>query len=99
MNPPPPAPVREQRLLRHARREGALLLFVWAGALTWSVGGGYLFGYGRNPADVALILGIPDWIFWCVFVPWGVSVLFSTWFCFAYMADDDLGRDQGEPHA
>ena len=91
-----PAPDREQRLLRNARREGLLILFVWAVALLWSVGGGYLFGYNRNAADVQFILGIPDWIFWCVVVPWVVCVAFATWFCFGIMADDDLGRDQGE---
>jgi hypothetical protein len=91
-----PTSGREQRLLRNARREGVLLLFAWAIALTWSVGGGYQFGYRRNANDIQLILGIPDWIFWCVVVPWTACVLFSTWFCFGIMADDDLGRDQGE---
>ena len=48
-----------------------------------------------------LILGIPDWIFWSVVAPWIIVLAFSVWFCFAYMADDDLGQDQGEgaPHA
>jgi hypothetical protein len=96
MNPPPPPPAREQRLLRNARREGVLLLIAWAVALAWSVGGGYLFGYGRDPATITTILGIPDWIFWCVVVPWFVCVAFAVWFCFGYMADDDLGRDRYE---
>jgi hypothetical protein len=87
---------KEQQLLRHARREGLVVMTVWAVALVWSVGGSYLFGYNRNSDDVGLILGFPDWVFWCVVVPWLVCLLFSVWFCFAYMADDDLGHDPDE---
>ena len=39
---------------------------------------------------------MPDWVFWGIAVPWLVCVLFTTWFCFFYMADDDLGRDPDE---
>jgi hypothetical protein len=45
---------------------------------------------------MTLILGIPDWICWSVILPWVVCLLFSIWFCFRYMADDDLGHDPGE---
>ena len=43
---------------------------------------------------MGLILGMPDWVFWSVALPWAVCFVLSTWFCFGYMADDDLGRDQ-----
>jgi hypothetical protein len=95
-------PIRkEQQLLRHARREGLLIMAVWAVALLWFLIVGYLLGYRRDSSEIGLILGIPDWIFWSVVVPWIVILAFSVWFCFAYMADDDLGQDQGEdaPHA
>jgi hypothetical protein len=99
-DPPRPAD-KEQQLLRHARREGLLILAVWAVCLIWSVGGSALFGYGRNPEDISLILGMPDWVFWFVALPWGVCLVFSVWFCFAFMADDDLGQDpeEGPGHA
>ena len=101
MTQPLPPTDREQLLLRHARREGLIILTVWAIALIWSVGGCYLLGYGRDPATMTMVLGVPDWIFWCVFLPWGLCVLFAVWFCFGIMADDDLGRDRAEdePHA
>jgi hypothetical protein len=41
---------------------------------------------------------MPAWVFWGVVLPWGVCLLFSVWFCFGYIADDDLGRDP-EPGA
>jgi hypothetical protein len=87
---------KEQQLLRHARREGLLIMAVWAAALVWSVGSGYVLGYYRQPQEVDLILGIPNWVFWSVVLPWGTSLAFSVWFCFACMADDDLGHDPEE---
>lgn len=101
MPPALPPADKEQQLLRHARREGAVILAAWAIALVWTVAVGYLLGYRRDSAAIMLILGIPDWIFWSVVVPWVVCFLFSIWFCFAYMADDDLGQDpdEGPGHA
>ena len=97
---PPAPPGKEQRLLRHARREALLIMIVWAAALAWSVGAGYVLGYDPR-REVRLILGMPDWVFWCIFVPWGCCVLLTAWFCFFFMADDDLGqdRDGGDGHA
>jgi hypothetical protein len=87
---------KEQQLLRHARREALLIMLVWAVALVWSVGSGYVLGYERRPEEIGVILGIPDWVFWSVVLPWAICLAFSVWFCFAYMADDDLGQDPEE---
>jgi hypothetical protein len=93
MKPPPP---REQQLLRHARREGLVIMAAWTLALLWSVGYGYLAGYHRPATEITLILGMPDWVFWSVVLPWGICFAFSVWFCFFFMADDDLGQDPDE---
>ena len=93
---PSEPPGKEQRLLKHARREGRLILAVWALALVWSVGYGYFAGYNRPAGPIPLVLGMPAWVFWSVVVPWALSLLFSIWFCFFYMADDDLGEDRPE---
>ena len=87
---------KEQRLLRHARREGLVILIVWGLALCWSVGSAYVLGYGRDVQDIRLILGMPDWVFWSVVFPWVLCLAFSVWFCFFFMADDDLGTDRFE---
>ena len=101
MTTPTPPTGKEQQLLRHARREGLLIMAVWTLCLIWSVASGYFLGYRRPAAEMTLILGIPDWVFWSVVLPWGLCFLFSIWFCFAYMADDDLGHDpdEGAGHA
>jgi len=94
MTTPPKPPNKEQQLLRHARREGLLVMAVWTACLIWSMTAGYFMGYRRSPAEMSLIFGIPDWIFWSVVLPWALCLAFSVWFCFAFMADDDLGQDQ-----
>jgi hypothetical protein len=102
MTPHPPKPAaKEQQLLRNARREGLLIMLVWAVALIWSVGSGYYLGYDRPAGAIPLVLGMPAWVVWSVVAPWGFCLLFSVWFCFLYMADDDLGQDpeQGDDHA
>jgi Protein of unknown function (DUF997) len=96
MHRPSTTPGKEQQLLRHARREGLVILAVWAAALVWSVLSGYLLGYRRGPGEMVLILGVPDWICVSVILPWAVCFLFSIWFCFRYMSDDDLGQDPDE---
>ena len=99
MRPPDDSAGKEQRLLRNARREASLIMALWAATLIWSVTTGYKLGY-HQPADaVPLILGMPAWVFWSVVLPWGVCLLFSIWFCFVFMADDDLGEDQGDDQA
>lgn len=100
MAPPPETTGKEQRLLRHARREGLLIMAVWAAALLWSCLGSYATAYRRPVEQITLILGMPDWVFWFVALPWAVCLAFTAWFCFAHMADDDLGQDleEGRPH-
>jgi hypothetical protein len=97
MSNPRPTGGREQRLLRNARREGLVIMAAWAVALLWSVGVSWLWGYGRDARDIGLVLGMPDWVFWGIALPWAVGLVFSVWFCFRYMADDDLGQDPEEP--
>jgi hypothetical protein len=95
----PHEPGKEQQLLQHARREGAVILVVWLVCLVWSVSSGYVWGYQRSATDMSLILGMPDWVLWSVVLPWGLCLSFSVWFCFGFMADDDLGEDpQEEQH-
>jgi hypothetical protein len=95
----------EARLVRHARREAAIVLAVWAAALLWTVGTCYLRGYRHAPDswpvrwglaeprtadDLRLIAGFPDWIFVGLVVPWLLCTAFTIGFCF-FMTDDDLG--------
>jgi len=87
---------KEQRLLSTARREGLVIMVLWAACLVWSVSSGYVLGYHRPAMEIRLLFGMPDWVLWSVVLPWVVCLAFSVWFCFVYMADDDLGSDPEE---
>jgi hypothetical protein len=90
--PPPYDPV-----LLHARRESISILLVFCLCLVWAIGWYLAAGYWPDGAaarePVATTLGVPNWVFWGVFAPWGAVNLFTVWFCFCYMADDALGPD------
>lgn len=86
----------EDPVVTSARREALAVLVIWLAAMIYTVGYCWMFGYGRDPSDLKLILGFPDWVLWGVVAPWGVCALVSGWFAFGYMTDEDLGAEQEE---
>ncbi len=83
----------------NSRREAIIIFFVWMAALVWAVPYCYYYGFlpaGEefDPHKMTTVLGIPTWLFFGIAVPWLAADAFTTWFCFWYMKDDDLG----EPH-
>jgi hypothetical protein len=89
---------REDRVLRHARREAAIICIVWALAAITTCGLSYWLGYQRpgrplGLGDVNPIAGIPSWFFWGVLGPWAACIVFTWWFAGFYMKEDDLGKD------
>ncbi len=76
----------------HARREALVILAVWAAAMLWVVPYCYFFGYHpiTESEQLKTIIGIPDWVFWGVFVPWGVCCLVSIGLSCWFIQDDDL---------
>ena len=55
---------------------------------------GSLEAWNRDPGSLntPLALGIPDWIFYGVFLPWAFCILFTFWFCLFRFQEDDLGE-------
>ncbi len=97
MNSPPDDPV-----FVHSRREALVILLVWGLCFAWTVPYCYLYGYDTpaDPAELALILGMPAWVVWGVMLPWGIAGLVSIALCLWYIEDDDLGpipEDEPEP--
>lgn len=47
--------------------------------------------WNRDPQslETPFGLGIPDWCFWGVAVPWIACIVVSTWFSFLYMTDNE----------
>jgi hypothetical protein len=92
--PNEPGPVEYDPVFLHARKEAVIIFLVWLATLLWAVPYCYLNGYMHNVEidELATVWGMPSWIFWGILVPWLVADVFTTWFCFWYMADDDLGE-------
>jgi len=98
-------------LLKNARREAWIVLGAWAIFLIWVVGYSYLRGY-VHPAESAwvrwglaispgegppkLVLGLPDWIFRGIFIPWLLATAFTIFFGLRIIKDDDLGEDHDQ---
>lgn len=78
----------------HSRREALIIFCLWVVGLLWAVPFCYFNGYVGNvdPNNVSTVFGIPAWLFWGIGVPWLAADIFTTWFCFCYMKDDDLGE-------
>ena len=85
----------------NSRREAIVIFGSWVVALIWAVPYCYLNGYNvADPENIKTVLGIPSWLFWGIAAPWVAANLFTTWFCCAYMKDDDLGvNPDAEPVA
>jgi len=77
-----------------SRREAWVIFLFWFLGLIWVVPVSYWYGY-PEPAQVdqlVTVWGIPAWLFWGVAAPWLAANLLTTWFCFGYMKDEDLGH-------
>ena len=60
---------------------------------------GPLESFNRDPESVTypLGLGIPDWIFYGVAVPWVICIVLSFWYGLFMFAEDDLSEGAGGP--
>ena len=90
-------PVRpEDPVLVSSRKEALVVLAIWTVACVYTVGYCAAFGWQREPQSLEFVLGVPDWIFWGVLVPWTVCTLLSFWVSNFLIKDQDLGEEQAE---
>ncbi|MGF1578300.1 MAG: hypothetical protein ACFCD0_02930 [Gemmataceae bacterium] len=56
---------------------------------------GPLEGHDRKHElpDMPYDLGIPDWVFWGVALPWGLCLVVTFVFCLFFYSEEDLGQD------
>jgi hypothetical protein len=86
----------EDPLLRTSRREGMISLGVFVIALAYTIGYCTLYGYGAEAERLSLVLGVPSWVMWGIFLPWGLCTVFHCWFSVFVMQDHFL-EDPAEP--
>lgn len=86
-------PSRPDPLVSSSRREALFAVGLWFAAAVYTVGYCAAFGYGQKTGKLAFVLGVPDWVFWGIVVPWTVCTLVSIWFAMRMMRDDPLGDE------
>ncbi len=74
----------------NCRRETIVILVAWAVFFLWVTGYCGFAGYNEPGKPVELVLGMPSWVFWGVFVPWFGASAFTVWFALGFIADDPL---------
>jgi hypothetical protein len=87
---------KDDPVLISARREALAVLVLWVAALAYTVTYCYLNGYNRSLESLTFVLGVPDWIFWGILMPWLVCVAASWVFSYVFMSDADLGEENEE---
>jgi hypothetical protein len=82
----------------NSRREAIAIFSVWFVCLLWAVPVCYTMGYGHDvvPGEVPTVMGIPSWVFWGLMIPWLLADVATTWLCFRFIKDDDLGQAEDE---
>ena len=78
----------------NSRREFWIILCVWAAAFAWVVPFCRLNGYDASSETIPTIWGIPRWMFLGVGLPWLVADVFTVWFCWKIMKNDDLEPEE-----
>lgn len=83
----------------NSRREAIVIFCTWVVALIWAVTYCKINGYDiEDPSQIPTTFGIPSWVVWGIGAPWIVADIFTTWFCFRFMRDDELGIAGDEEH-
>lgn len=77
----------------NSRKEAGVIFVTWFIVMIWAVPVSYAMGYKADidSSNVSLIMGIPTWVFWGIFIPWLAADVATTWICFKLMKNDDLG--------
>ncbi len=81
----------QHRHVTQCLREAWFVGIVWFASLLFVAGWIGVYGYlpeSSRPDEPTLVLGIPSWAFWGLFVPWLVLVP-VTWFFAAVVLKDD----------
>ncbi len=95
------------RRYRRSLVEMWLVLGLWAAAGLYAVPVSFWLGHGKRPEEITYPfgLGIPDWAFWGVFVPWAVCNVITLVLCFGVIEDVPLSEvrpvrppKQGDSH-
>lgn len=76
-----------------AEREALLVLFLWCSCAAYTLGYCRLYGYNRSIGELEFVLGVPDWVFWGILLPWTLCLAVGLWMAVWFMKDEELGEE------
>lgn len=80
---------------RHAQqctKEAWIVSGIWLAGLVYCSTAISILGYvptDQRPAEPELVLGMPSWVFWGLFLPWFVLIGATWWFAGRCLKDDE----------
>lgn len=86
----------QARHVRQCLREGLVAAALWFVGFVWVVSAMVTRGYvpdSERPAEPQLLLGMPSWVVWGLFVPWLVQIAAAWWFAICWLKDDEPYQD------
>lgn len=84
--------VAQDRHVRQCLREARWVAVLWLIQLVYCTVAMVTLGYpdpSARPDAPNLILGIPAWVVWGLFLPWCVQIVAAWWFALAVLQDDE----------
>lgn len=77
-----------RQCVKEAKFAAAVLVIVFIYCTAVVVNMGYL-APAERPLEPEMVWGIPEWVFWGVFLPWSVMVGVIWWFALFFLKDDE----------
>jgi hypothetical protein len=78
-------------------RETFLILLTWIVFAIWVLSYSLSYGYNLHPDTFSTVLGIPEWIFWGIGLPWIFAMLITIGFAVFIVKDDQLEENEEVP--
>ncbi len=88
--------ILQARHYRQCSREARLVGLIWLVGLIYISSVIVTMGYvpvAERPEVPTLILGMPAWVFWGLWLPWLVQIAVTWWFAVCRLKDDEPYAD------
>ena len=78
-------------------RETFLILLTWIVFAIWVVGYSLRYGYNLHSDTFSTVIGIPEWVFWGIGLPWILAIFVTIGFAVFVVKDDPLEESDEAP--
>lgn len=79
---------------RQSRKEFRFQLITWAVFAAWTLAYNSFRSGDDGEEGVSTILGMPEWAFYGIALPWSLALGVTIWFALFFMKDTPLGEEE-----